>query len=65
MAEPFYFENGRENVEELRDYQIINAYTLFLAITKHSKKISSLKDFHDLYCDVETEYYNLKDLHEI
>lgn len=65
MAEPFYFEDGRENVEELKKYQIINAYTLFLAITKHSNKISSLKDFHDLYCDVENEYNNLKNFHEI
>lgn len=65
MSEPFYFENGRENVEELKKYQLITAYTLFLATTKYSNKISSLKDFHDLYSDVENEYNNLKSFHKI
>lgn len=65
MAEPFFYEDARENVEELKKYQIINTYALFCAITKHSDKISSLKDFHDLYSDIENEYDNLKKFKEI
>ena len=64
MNDPMTHEDGKENVEELKDHQTILAYTLFRAI-KENKDITSLEDFCDFFFDRKTEYYELKNMHKI
>ena len=64
MREPFYYENSRENVEELKEHQLVIGYTIFRAI-KENKNICSIKDFKDFFLDVKNDFDTLKQFHEI
>lgn len=64
MGDTFTYEDGRNNVEELKNHQLVVGYTIFRAI-KENKNISCMKDFYDFFRDVENDFNNLKNFHEI
>lgn len=64
MSEPYSYEAAGNDVKALKKSQIINAYTVYLALSK-KKNVDSLKDFCDLRFDVATELENLINFHEI
>lgn len=64
MGDTYTYENGRENVEELKNHQLVVGYTIFRAI-KENKNISSMEDFYNFFRDVENDFNNLKSFHKI
>ena len=64
MGDPFYFEDGRQIVDDLKQHQVIVGYTIFRAI-KENIDISSIKDFSDIMNDVENDYNNLKHFNQL
>ena len=64
MSDSYRSFDDSDCIETLKDSQIINAYTVFLALSK-KKNVTSLKDFCDLRSDVAIELQNLKAFHEV
>lgn len=58
MCEPYYFSDASKHIDELKKSQLINAYTVFLALSKN-KNVTSLEDFCNLRSDVAVELQNL------